>query len=52
MTGQELPVDFGLSEADWPGEIQRYYPNYFRTASRDSGGWGEADANAYGAGLP
>jgi putative PEP-CTERM system histidine kinase len=32
MTGQELPVDFGASEADWPGEIQRYYPNYFRTA--------------------
>ena len=32
MTGQELPVDFGVSEADWPGEIQRYYPNYFRAA--------------------
>jgi putative PEP-CTERM system histidine kinase len=32
MTGQELPVDFGVAEADWPGEIQRYYPNYFRAA--------------------
>jgi putative PEP-CTERM system histidine kinase len=32
LTGQELPVDFGVSEADWPGEIQRYYPNYFREA--------------------
>lgn len=32
MIGRELPVDFGVSEADWPGEIQRYYPNYFRAA--------------------
>jgi putative PEP-CTERM system histidine kinase len=31
-TGQELPVDFGVSEADWPGEIQRDYPNYFHDA--------------------
>jgi putative PEP-CTERM system histidine kinase len=32
MTGQLLSVDFGVSEADWPGEIQKHYPNYFRNA--------------------
>jgi putative PEP-CTERM system histidine kinase len=32
LSEAELPVDFGVSEADWPGEIQRYYPNYFRDA--------------------
>jgi putative PEP-CTERM system histidine kinase len=30
MSGQGTPVDFGVSDADWPGEIQRDYPTYFR----------------------
>ena len=32
LNGGDLPVDFGVSEADWPGVIQRYHPNYFREA--------------------